>query len=62
MHDLLNKRVLIRFLKIIGVKNQLPIRFGTASQHNKMLKVRNFQPLISYYTLKPHQVWYKNRL
>ena len=36
--------VLIRFLKIIGVKNQLPISSGTDLASNKILKVRNFTP------------------
>ena len=48
----------MRILNIIGVQNQLPISFGTASVYNKILKVRNspnkhtkFQS-ISCYTLK----------
>ena len=35
---------------IIGVQNQLTIRFGTALEHNKILKVRNSHPVFKFIT------------
>ena len=37
---LIEKPVLIRFLKIRSEQNQIPVKFGTALVCNKILKVR----------------------
>ena len=39
---LIENSVLVRFLKIIGMQNQLPIGFGTALVCNKISLVRNY--------------------
>ena len=52
---LIKNLVLIAFLKIIGIQNQIPIRFSIALKRNKILTFRNANPhtrlsnpLISY--------------
>ena len=37
--------VLIKFLRIVVIQNQLPFNFVTASVCNRLLKVRNSPPL-----------------
>ena len=52
------KKCFIRILKIIGVKNQLNIRFGTVLKRKKLLKVNNF----AHHTHKIYNHWYKKFL